>query len=96
MIYYLIMIIFKINEVRYMKRLYAPFGITKVQMKIRYCNNNVIPLLKKRNISWDMNTMRIIFCGKTFPMKYIDNGYAEEYINSLIDENGQAKLELYM
>lgn len=80
-----------------MMRLYAPFAITKVRKKVGYCNNNVIPRLKKKNknATWDMDTTRIIFCGRRFPMKDIDNGKAEEFIDSLIDENGQAKLDLY-
>lgn len=79
-----------------MKRIYAPFGVTKVKKQVAYCNNNVIPLLVERGISWDMTTMRIIFCGRVFPMKYIDDGKAEDFIYSLIDEEtGQTKLELY-
>lgn len=78
-----------------MRRLYAPFGITKVQRKVRYCNNHVIPLLIERGITWDMNTIRIIFCGRVFPMKDIDNGDAEEFALSLIYEDGQATLTLY-
>lgn len=78
-----------------MRRLYAPFSITKVQRQVAYCNNHVIPLLMKRRIKWDMNTMRIKFGGRVFPMKDIDNGDAEEYALSLIYEDGQATLTLY-
>ena len=77
------------------QKLFAKFGITKVMEKVAYCNNNVIPLLEERGIVWDMTPMRIIFCGKTFPMKHIENGDAEEFINNLIDEEGQATLTLY-
>jgi len=78
-----------------MKKLYAPFAITKVRRKVAYCNNNIIPLLEKRKIKWNMDTRRIIFCEKTFPMKDIDDGNAEEFIKSLIYEDGQATLTLY-
>ena len=79
-----------------MKRLLAPFASTKVYEKVGYCNRNIVPVLLKMNIKYDMNTMRIIFCGRRFPMKYIDDGKAEEFIESLIKENGQTKLELFM
>ena len=77
------------------QKMIAEFGIKKTMRLVKYCNNHVIPLLKERKIPWDMTPMRIIFCGKTFPMKYIENGDAEEFINSLIDEEGQATLTLY-
>lgn len=77
------------------EKMYAPFSITMVIKKIRYCNNHVIPLLVKKKIEWDMNTQRIIFCGRTFPMKNIDDGKAEEFINSL-DKNHQLKLDIYV
>ena len=77
------------------EKMFKEFGITGVRRRIAYCNNNVIPLLKKRKIEWDMNIMRIKFCKRTFPMKYIENGEAEEFINSLIDKEGQTKLTLY-
>ena len=77
------------------EKMYAPFSITNVRKKVAYCNNNIIPLLKKYKIKWDMNTMRIIFRGKRFPMKNIDNGKAEEFINSLIDSDRQSSLDLW-
>lgn len=79
-----------------MKRIVAPLGLTIRRKKVAYCNNNVIPLLKKRKIPWDMNEMRIIFCGKRFFMGTIENGKAEEFINSFILEDGQVKLDMYM
>lgn len=80
-----------------MKKLLAPFASTKVYEKVGYCNRNIIPLLLEMDIKYNMNTMRIIFCGRKFPMKYIDNGEAEKFIKSLIrDEDGQTKLELFM
>lgn len=79
-----------------LEKLYAPFAITKVRRKVKYCNNHVIPLLKKKKITWDMDTDRIIFCGKRFPMKDIDNGRAEQFIDSLtVDEYGQMKLDVW-
>ena len=79
-----------------MKRLVAPLGITIRRKKVAYCNNNVIPLLEKRKIRWDMNEMRIIFCRRRFPMGSIDNGNAEVFINSLVYEDGQSKLDMFM
>lgn len=78
-----------------MRNLYAPFGIMKVRRKIGYCNVNVIPLLKELGIDWDMDTRRIIFCGRVFPMKDIDSGEAEEFISSLVGEDGQCSLDLF-
>jgi len=77
------------------QKMISEFGIKKTMRLVGYCNNNVIPLLKERKIPWDMTPMRIIFCGRTFPMKYIENGDAEEFIDSLINEEGQATLTLY-
>lgn len=82
------------TEVILLMRLMAPFGVTIRMKKISYCNNNIIPLLKEKNIEWDMNEMRIKFCGQTFPMKYIDDGECERFISSLIDD-GQSKLTLW-
>ena len=71
-----------------MYRLYMAYNIKrrkKLQEKISDCNNNIIPLLKDNNIKWeDYDTRRIIIQGKVFPMKYIDNGKAEDFIESLI------------
>lgn len=79
-----------------MRRLTAPFGITKVRKKIAYCNVNIIPRLKALGIKWDeYDTMRIRFCGRTFPMKYIDDGKCEEFIDSLIDDDGQTTLIMW-
>ena len=78
-----------------MMRLLAPFGVTIRRKKIAYCNNNVIPLLKDKDIDWEMSELMIKFCGRTFPMKYIDDGSAEEFINSLIGDDGQATLTLW-
>ena len=78
-----------------MWRLMAPFGITIRRKKVAYCNNNVIPRLKRLKIRWDMDEKRIIFCNKTFPMKYIDDGKCEEFIDNLVDENGQSKLIIW-
>jgi len=77
-----------------MMMLVAQFNITKVTKKVAYCNNNVIPLLKKYGISWDMDTRRIIFLEKVFPMKYIDDGEAEEFIKQMV-EGGQSRLDLF-
>lgn len=77
-----------------MKRLTAPFGVTIRMKKVAYCNNNVIPLLKELGIKWDMDTDRIIFCGRRFPMSTIDNGEAEDFINSLITD-GQSRLTMW-
>jgi len=79
-----------------LERLTAPFGKTIVEKKIGYCNRNVIPLLIEKKIKWNMTPWKIEFCGKVFPMKYIDNGKAEEFINSLVDDvNGQASLDIW-
>lgn len=78
-----------------MWRLIAPFGITIRRKKIAYCNNMIIPRLKKLKIDWDMSDMRIIFCGERFPMKDIDDGKCEEFIDNLVDEDGQSKLTMW-
>lgn len=78
-----------------MKRLTAPFGITKVRKQIAYCNINIIPRLKELGIKWDeYDTMKIRFCGRTFPMKYIDDGKCEAFIDSLVVD-GQATLTVW-
>lgn len=74
--------------------LYTPFGVTKVKKKIKYCNINIIPRLQKMNIEWNMDTRRIIFRGRVFPMKYIDNGDAEDFIDRL-EENSQTILDIW-
>ena len=45
-------------------------------------------------MNWDMNEIRIIICGRRFPMNDIENGKAEEFIKSLIKE-GQGTLDLW-
>lgn len=72
---------------------YAPFGVSKRMRKIAYCNNNVIPILKMKNIDWDMNVDRIIFGGRRFSMKDIENGEAVAYAMSL--RRGQSTLDEY-
>ena len=72
----------------------APFAYLKTMEKVKYCNNYVIPKLKRRNINWDMNTDRIIICGRKFPMSTIDNGKAEAFIDSLI-KDGQSRLTMW-
>ena len=66
-----------------MQKMYAPFNITRFQKKIAYCNNEIIPLLLERGIECDMNTKRIIFYGRRFAMKDIDNGEAKKFALSL-------------
>lgn len=79
-----------------LERLIAPFGTTIVERQVGYCNRNVIPLLIERRIEWKMTPFKIEFCGRVFPMKYIDNGEAEEFIISLVDDlNGQSSLDIW-
>ena len=74
----------------------APFAYLKTMEKVGYCNRNIIPRLKELKIyDWDMDTRRIIFRGRRFPMKYIDDGKAEEFIESLVESNGQTKLDMW-
>lgn len=73
---------------------YAPFGITKRRKKIAYCNINIVEPLIDMGIDYEMDTMKIKFCGITFPMAHIDDGIAEEFINTL-RENPQSILDIW-
>ena len=75
--------------------LVAPMAIWRIRDKIAYCNRMIIPRLLKLKIDWDMTPMRIIFCGRVFPMRSIDDGEAEAFIDSLVDECGQCKLVMF-
>lgn len=74
-----------------MYRLYMTYEIRRrkeLQKQMAYCNNHIIPLLEENNIEWDYyDTVRIVICGKAFPIKYIDNGDAEAFIRTLINKD---------
>lgn len=78
-----------------MNSLYDDFGINKRKRKISYCNMNIIPQLKELKIDWDMDIDRIIFAGRRFAMGTIDDGRAEKFIETLIEKNGQSKLDIW-
>ena len=79
------------------EKLYAPFAINKMRKMMAYYNNEIEPLLNKKNIDRDVNTERLIVCGKRFPMMNIDNGQCEKFIKNLVakEENGQIKLDIW-
>ena len=80
-----------------LQKLYAPFAINKTRKMMVYYNNEIEPLLNKNNIDRDINTERLIICGKRFPMMNIDNGECEKFIKNLVtkEENGQVKLDIW-
>lgn len=79
------------------EKLYAPFAINKTMKMMAYYNNEIEPLLNKKNIDRDVNTERLIVCGKRFPMMNINNGQCEKFIKNLVakEENGQIKLDIW-
>ena len=85
------------NNMTAYEKLYAPFAINKKRKMMAYYNNKIVPLLNKMNIEKDINTERLIICGKRFPMKNIDNGQCEKFIRNLMakEENGQTKLDIW-
>ena len=85
------------NNMSGYEKLYAPFSINKTRKMMAYYNNEIEPLLNKKNIDRDINTERLIVCGKRFPMMNIDNGQCEKFIRNLIveEENGQMKLDMW-
>lgn len=76
-----------------MYRLYMAYEIRKrreLQKQMAYCNNHIIRLLKENNIEWDYyDTVRIVIKGKTFPIKHIDDGRAEVFVQSLIERKNE-------
>ncbi len=86
----------RIGGIIAMERLYMAYEVKrrkKLQKQMAYCNNHIIPLLEENNIEWDYyDTVRIVICGKAFPIKHIDNGDAEAFIRTLIDENEEVIL----
>ncbi len=79
------------------EKLYAPFTINKTRKMMAYYNNEIEPLLNKKKIDRNVNTERLIICGKRFPMMNIDNGQCEKFIKNLMveEENGQMKLDMW-
>lgn len=77
-----------------LEKMYVPFGITIRMRKVAYCNNNIIPLLMRYKIDWEMDVKRnyIKFGGRRFTLSDIECGRAERYVEELIaDEDGVSR-----
>ena len=68
----------------------------KLQEKMAYCSNNIKPLLNENKIAWNHEDPRVLIIkDKRFPIMSIDDGKAEAFIRTLIDEGGQSSLDYY-